>query len=108
MIKKFINLFKKKEKIKSEELWNLDVTIAKFILPRIHEFRINTDSYPGNITWEEWQLILYKIEKGFDCYLNEDKFTDKELSIAENAKNQKKIIDEGLELFVEYFGCLWW
>ena len=40
------------------ELWNLDTTLLKFLLPRLKEFKKQTNSYPSNVeSFEEWQNI---------------------------------------------------
>lgn len=81
------------------ELWSLDYTIALYIYPRIKKFRKITMGYPGRLTEEQWDTILGKIEQAFKLIiLNEVTFlTDEE----------HKLIEEGLDLFREYYFHLW-
>lgn len=94
-------------KIQNSELWDLDYTIIKFILPRLKKFKkINIYSYPnkcGNI--ENWHKIIDKIIWSFQFaldvaemnYSNEYRF---------NENNWSKY-NEGMELFKEYLLDLW-
>lgn len=43
---------KKRKKINSKELWNLDITIIEWLVPRLKAFREQTEGYPGDITWD--------------------------------------------------------
>lgn len=96
----------------NSELWSLDNTIAKFIAPRIREFAKNPGGIPGkvdfmtkdqNLTDEEkkkfWKEVLEKIAWTFENYTLDPP--------VENYNEWSDKIDEGLVLFVEYFGCLW-
>ena len=78
------------------ETWALNNTIAKFIEPRLKLFREIHASYPANITEEQWNEILDKMIKAFE-YINND-----------NIHNHQEEVDEGLDLFREYFFGLWW
>ena len=59
-------------KIQNSELWDLDYTIIKFILPRLKKFKeINIISYPtkcGNI--ENWHKIIDKMIWSFQFALD--------------------------------------
>lgn len=77
------------------ELWNLDSTILSFTLPRLKEFREQTISYPTEFnTLEEWQKVLDKMIDGIEKKVLEDSVI--------NCDN------EGFDLFIKYFHCLWW
>ncbi len=87
------------------ELWSLDDTIAKFVLPRLKVFRNNTGGYPGVFSGdpkgqEKWEAIIDQMIFGLnyvasgDCY----KFLDD--------KTHKKA-QKGLRLFGEWFMDLW-
>ena len=90
-------------KIQDSEYWDLDLTIIKFILPRLKKFKkININSYPdkcGNI--ENWHKIIWSFQFALDVaefnYSNEYR-TDK--------KNWSKY-NEGMDLFKEYLLDLW-
>lgn len=47
--------------MKKEELWNLDATIAKFVLPRLVEYKKICNSRPPRLSMNEWYEILDKI-----------------------------------------------
>lgn len=86
-----------------DETWSLDLTIAKFILPRLKRFRQIDSGVPSDLTEEQWHEILDKIIITFDMIVANDStptlFCDKE---------KMKIVDEGLDLFREWFFSLWW
>ena len=81
------------------ELWSLDMTIAKFILPRLKAFSIDPPSYPGFITYEEWKEILQKMIKGFENILDDE--------LTKDMRERNKIIEDGLTAFKDYFFNLW-
>lgn len=52
------------------ETWNLDLTIAKFVLPRLESFKESFMGYPGFLKNEdEWKAILEKCVRHFVCIL---------------------------------------
>jgi len=82
------------------ELWNLDCTIAKFVLPRLKAFRVNPHGWPSRVcSYEEWLEILDKIIFALSYIATEDDddFTDETYDKVEN----------GLKLFGIYFRSLW-
>ena len=88
----------------NSELWSLDYTIARFIHPRLVEFKKDLHGWPGGLeSFEVWTEILDKMILAFS-YLADDEehFISME---HENMKNDK--IDEGLKLFAEYYRGLW-
>ena len=102
-------LKKKKElsKIQDSECWDLDLTIIKFILPRLKKFKeININSYPdkcGNI--ENWHKIIDKMIWSFQFALDVAEMNySNEYRLNEN--NWRKY-NEGMDLFTEYLLDLW-
>ena len=76
------------------ELYNLDWTIACFILPRIKAFKKEGGGYPGRYkSSAEWKRVLNKMIKALE-------------SIVEG-KNNDSVEEEGLKLLFEKFHCLW-
>lgn len=76
------------------ELWNLDSTILKFVLPRLKAFKECTCGYPGTVkSEEEWQNILQKMIDSIEKIIND------------NADDEDY---DGFELFKKYFFNLWW
>lgn len=85
-------------KIKNKELWNLDVTIAAFIHPRLILLKKETLNYPGNLKSEkQWYKILDEMIWTFEAIQTTNHCND-----AENKRIQK-----GLNLFAKYFLALW-
>jgi hypothetical protein len=118
--------------VMNKELWNLDYTIAEWILPRLKLYKAKTIGYPSidrkvysetkklkNITFEDWQNILDEIILGFEQILIDplDIAIDKNLDfknktdykIYEDICNERQEkIERGLDLFKYYIQDLWW
>ena len=81
------------------ELWNLDKTIAKYVLPRLIEFKKVVNGYPPeceNIT--DWICIIDKMIYSFDHIVNSEKYDDdlnKELGIDWDGYFDKKKLPDG-------------
>ena len=100
-IKKII--FRIKNGFSMRELWNLDYTLAKYILPRLIKFQENNNmSYPSEFkNSKEWHKCIDKMIWSFDFIVN-----DRDLESKDIVKDCKKC-GEGLELFGKYFRDLW-
>ncbi len=79
------------------DTWNLDLTIAKFTLPRLIRFKELNTGHPDNLTEQEWNNILDKI-------INSLQYTINQFDIE---KEFDKEIQEGTILFGKYFNYLW-
>ena len=101
-----------------DECWNLYHTIAVFILPRLVFFKENygdkfTPASIKELSNEEWQKILDKMIWSFTQVAKED-FDEppqeylKNYEYYEACKAYEQDIDEGLDLFREYFLALWY
>ena len=123
---------KKGTYVSNKELWNLDYTIAKWILPRLKAYKKITDGFPPidrkvyyetkeykDITFEDWQNILDEIILGFELTLIDpfDEIEKLGLNISNKADSDKidkfceernNKIERGLDLFKYYFQDLWW
>lgn len=100
-----IELFKERVKngFDASDLYSLDYTIAKTLLPKmIEKFRDTTHSYPADITYEEWKEILTKLIWFFNEILN-NYSTDN----SEKDSEYNKHLNECTELFIKYFTSLW-
>ncbi len=87
-----------------EELWNLDATIAEWIVPRLKTFKEKNCGYPiGVSSKEEWDEELETMIQAFEYYL-QDPFSVN----AEERERQDKIIAKGFELFGKRIRNLWW
>ena len=101
-----------------EDIWNLDRTIIKFILPRLAYFRDNHDGIPNDIFIEMevdtdktisdecqnkadklWIDKINKILNGFEIYLTRYWY--------DRTEEDKKYIEDAWELFRKYFGSFW-
>lgn len=107
-----------------EELYDLDVTIARFILPRLMVFKQHCErTLRLNMPREEWIGILDKMIYAFEriaCQTEEDApeykayikaIWNNEEDLADlkrDAKASLKPISEGLSLFHKYYRSLWW
>ena len=109
-----------------KELWNLDVTLTEFILPRLKAFKeMDRKGYPiieGIDPQDEkktriiWEGILDDMIKGFEAHLrlvknspyNEgdeiDYVSEKE---EQKEKENQATIDKGFKLFARYYMSLW-
>lgn len=119
--------FKNEHDFVPSDVWNLDYTLACFILPRLCYFRDMTDSIPNCIytdIWmksdkkldsdtedklaqERWNNILDDMIEAFYLYILEDRdlpinSDDKTITFERN-----KQIEKGLNLFRKYFTMLW-
>lgn len=99
----------------NSELWNLNVTIAKFILPRIEAYKETCIAHPGSLTEDKWNTILCKMISAFKIYLYDSDLTNDEKVIKKfcqcgiikldecSALEKHKEYVEGMELFYK-----WW
>lgn len=91
----------------SSELWNLDNTLAEFLLPRLKKFKEKTISYPMefcNLNSEKglriWKRILDKMIYSFYTIAFE------QVDLINNKKKENSV-QNGLYLFYYYFRDLW-
>ena len=86
--------------VPSKDTWNLDLTIAEFVLPRLELFKKVVDCYPYHFnSIEEWYEVLDKMIESF--------YLIKNSSYKTFTENKEKI-EQGLDLFVKYYHDLWW
>lgn len=93
-------LFRAKKGFWPDALWSLDYTVAKFVLPRIKEFKYYTASHPPNLTQSQWFGIIESIEKAMTLHVK-----DMEGDIL--TQEQYAAVKHGTNLFGEYFLHLW-
>jgi len=110
--------------INVEDLYDLDITIARFVLPRLMVFKQHCERTPNlTMSHEEWDQKLDKMIYAFErialqteeetpeykAYIkaiwnNEEDLAD----LKRAAKASLKPIAEGLSLFHKYYRSLWW
>jgi len=84
------------------ETWNLDNTIALFIVPRLKRFKEVTDCYPyGYESIENWKEAIQKMIDGFELWITHDKWDHRDVE-------KHKKVDEAIQLFAKEFKALWW
>lgn len=90
----------------SSELRNLDVTLAKYIAPKLKAFSESTISHPKTMSMDAWKDTLEIMTKAF-VLLAGNKIKDgcEECEHIEDCTNS--IIDTGLSLFSKYYRDLW-
>lgn len=107
-----------------DELCDLDVTIARFILPRLVSFKQHCERTPTlEMTHEEWNTILDKMIFAFDRIAHQTEEDTPEyqayikaiwnneedlVQLKHDAQASLKPIAEGMDLFHRYFRSLWW
>lgn len=86
------------------DLWDINEYLATIIPPMMRYLKENGTGCPAelikNNSREKWEEILEDIARGFDEYSNVDKY-------GLHSEFSKKIMDEGMKLFIEYFGHYW-
>jgi hypothetical protein len=81
------------------ETWNLDTTICEFVLPRLKIFADNLHSYPGDLTPEDWDVVLAQIIQAMQIIVDEGGYPFD--------KDEIEIVERGMDLFRKYFFALW-
>ena len=115
--------------VNPKETWNLDVTFARYIIPRLKKFKELSNGYPGDEemdTPEKWDDALDKMIQAFEYVIDYDsywigdpKYDYFSLSYEEGreetienlrAEDIRRLaaINEGLQLFAKYYMSLWW
>lgn len=86
--------------VSPDETWSLDYTVACFVLPRLRAFREIACGYPDALgSMEEWQGILGRMVDAFEL-IAEDRTA--------YGDDERRRIEDGLDLFREWFHALWW
>ena len=115
--------------VNPKETWSLDVTLAKYIIPRLKKFKELENGYPGRDemdTPEKWDDALDKMIQAFEYVIDYDsywigdqKYDYFSLSYEEGrektienlrAEDIRRLaaINEGLQLFAKYYMSLRW
>lgn len=84
-----------------DELWNLDSSIASFIIPRLKKFMKTTHGYPNEIgKFEDWEIAIRKMLVYLRCISNGN--------YGDTEKGKRfEFFKEGMKLFHEHFHSLW-
>jgi hypothetical protein len=89
---------------KDNEVWDLDITLANYILPRLKRFKkVNVNSHSVDLSsLEEWHEIIDKMIWSFERIVNDD--WSYEINRVQEQKQQYEL---GMSLFGIYFLDLW-
>lgn len=93
------------------EVWNLDYTFAKFVLPRLKRFKEVNQGYPATMTYEEWDECLDRMIYAFENIDYDDKSYDgiEWFNMPQEARDAVvEKVNEGLDLFRRHYFSLWW
>lgn len=88
------------------ETWNLDITIASFIVPRLKAFKECENGFPSRLTENKWDKILDEMIEGFELAIKKDEWEYEEDLNTRNEKLTK--VNKALKHFSKYFHDLWW
>jgi len=80
------------------ELWNLDITIAKFIYPRLKAFKEAEAGIPGGFTKRSWERTLNQMIAAFKIVSEGD---------SNYTATQQTKVQKGLEVFTKHYSRLW-
>lgn len=118
--------------VNPKETWSLDITFAKYIIPRLKKFKELNNGYPGTEevnTPEKWDEALDKMIQAFEYvidldeyWLDDPRYDYTDIMFGDNKEFYEKIkenkitedirrlaaINEGLQLFAKYYMNLWW
>lgn len=118
--------------VNPKETWSLDVTLAKYIIPRLKKFKELENGYLGRDemdTPEKWDEALDKMIQAFEYvidldeyWIDDPKYDYTDIMFGKNKEFYEKIkenkitedirrlaaINEGLQLFAKYYMSLWW
>lgn len=85
--------------ISDQDAWGLDYFLATTTVRGIQKLRAWKHGHPMELTPEEWDDILARIQDGFQVWLDADgTFMD--------AADRRRF-DEGIELYGKWFSALW-
>lgn len=118
--------------VMNKETWNLDGTIARWIIPRLKLFKKLNIGYPScdrkiyaetkeivDMTYEQWnniideiiiafeQIIIDPMDIAYDRNLNFKNKLDYDI-YKELCEERQQKIERGLDLFKYYIQDLWW
>ncbi len=93
--------FRLRHGFQREDAWSLDDATARFLAPRLRYLAEHHMGYPSEFDGEDgaelWTAILAKMADGFERMANDYGIN----------KGNIDYVDECLDLFREFFYCLW-
>ena len=89
-----------------DETWDLDVRIARFVLPRLLRLKELQNGYPFDLTEESWDEILDKMIFSFELVIRCHGLDEPPGEAWLGGLNEK--YQEGMDLFAKHFMSLGW
>lgn len=123
--RKKVKKFKKAHGFYESDTWELQISIARYALPRICYLRDHHNGYPSSLlpnplSWEvtdeldkekdkKWTNILDSIVNAlYYILLDENDICGADMTYyVRESKRRQEVIKKGMELFGKYFTCLW-
>lgn len=114
---------KSKVKVEPHDLYSLDVTLSKIIIPCLEEFlkvqylgapgsfvaehypEVENEDYPGEV-FTKWRNCLGEMLEGFKLHLEAVQGTGDFVS-SEHEQQQQQKIQKAIDLFAKYYTALW-
>lgn len=84
--------------------WNLDISAAKWLAPRLKHLKKSTHGYPKGLTEEEWNCHLDTMIATFEWIAAEGYWNTED---AKTLQQRTEEAQRGLELFAKYYMGLW-
>lgn len=78
--------------------WDLSLSLARFILPRLIYFRTHNKRFPDRVAGDEWDRKLAQMITAFEIIVADTHETPE----------QKQAIEKGLKEFAKYFQEFWY
>lgn len=107
--------------VENRELWNFDVTICDWIIPRLKQFKKINIAYPGIAPYdtpEKWDAAIDQMIRSFELLRYAPIDLDENLKPRDDVEfnmerhqaiyeKWKAETDKGLKIFAEHFTDLW-
>ncbi len=91
-----------KFELEKEDLYSLDITLAKVIVDALTQFKTKSGGHPASLKGEEeWLNIIQEMIDGFQIVANEEYCPPQNEEVIRQVKRAK-------ELFMEWFNDLWY
>lgn len=78
--------------------WDLYLSIARFVLPRLRYFREHNRRFPERVASDEWNRKLDSMIRAFEIILADGVET----------QEQQQTVEKGLKEFARFFRELWY
>jgi hypothetical protein len=94
-----------------DECWNLDTTIARFLVPRLKHFRANLNGYPADLDEKLWDKYLRRMTWSFEWAAADTDtkgwWAKRYCLDPQHRKRVDKRYEAGMQLFAKYYSGLW-